>query len=519
MRRLALLGGLMLGGLTAALAPSAAQAARLQASVEAGPEAMVMVLALSEADTPEVSVEDQEVILRFSSGLEAVGLDALAPQAPDWISYVSAGFDSLLVRFARPVEVTTQADGRVVVLSARPVRLTGEAARADDERRSATLRDSLLRGRLLVEQGHLIKARRLVRGLVRDYPDSAEATAFLATIEQQLGRQRQALWLFNRSLDVNPGDPGVRQAQQRLLDGLIPRAWTDVTWTRVKNADSQVTTIVGADNLPLGRAVFGAAAETRAIDTPTVRRADGTIEPFHGRRSRVQGWVAAPLDPAWEGRVDLFAADGGVGAQGTLTRIGAVDDLDLIAEVQVPQWGYVEGLVDGGARDALRATYRRELTPETSLLLGLGGALYSLDGHAWSGGTLLAQGLLTHLMPLDGGTTLALDYGIDGEYVGFRDTAHDPNGDPFKPVPVVTRETHSLTATLTNVITRGVLGAVYAGYSLNRYGERGLQYGGRLELEPHHDARLELRAGRTATTTRGTGGRTDTLGARFTLLF
>ncbi|SOD98677.1 tetratricopeptide repeat protein [Caenispirillum bisanense] len=507
-----------LGLLPAAAAPAAA-AGRVLATLEAGRDQIIIVLALGEASDVTWEAGERELLLRFDGAVEVPGLDQLGPRAPEWLEYASAGFDTMLLRFARPVEAEVAADGRAVVIVARAATAAPPAGRDDEVRRAGALRDALLRARLLVEEGRVLEGRRLLRQLARDYPDSAETLAYLGVVEQSLDRRRHALWWFDQSLAVNADDPGVRAARRTLQDEFRPRAWVDVDRAQVQNADEQIIALTGFDNLPVGDVLLSGTLETRSIDTPSVLRPDGTLAPYSADRQRLRLTAALPLDPEWEASATLHLTTDGAGLTGTLTRLGPVDELTVLASLQEPFWGFVEGIVGGGVRDSLGMQYRLDLAPDTDLLVGLAGNLYGTDGNAWSGGTLAARAVLGHTVPLDPATSLRLEYGIDGEYVGFRDTRDDPNGVAFQPIPVTTRETHSAVATVTHIPAAGLALSGYVGYGHNRYGTGGLLYGLRLEAAPHDDLRIELRAGHAETTSRGTGGALDTVGGRLTLLF
>jgi len=148
-------------------------------------------------------------------------------------------------------------------------------------------------------------------------------------------------------------------------------------------------------------------------------------------------------------------------------------------EIQVhyrrPFWEFIESIVDAGTRDRLEASREQRLT---SKLNGwIIGALnrYRLDGgdHVASSGSLNAG--LDYVLakkPL-----LGLQYGFDGEYRSTIETRRDPSGIPYFPIPLYSREVHSLNLHLGADIGRRLHAEGFGGYSKDRLGGSGPLFG------------------------------------------
>ena len=125
-------------------------------------------LAIEGVRADEALVSNGEVVVYFSAPIDVQNVDALAETRADWIETIEYGYDSLVVRFAQDVEVSTEIDGGTVRIRAtrqdtatvRPLPGT-----ADPE----AIRLEYYRALVLIETGDVHKGRAiLVEQLRRD---------------------------------------------------------------------------------------------------------------------------------------------------------------------------------------------------------------------------------------------------------------------------------------------------------------------------------------------------------------
>lgn len=492
-----------------------------------GPATGALTLRLDwpKATTVEWSLSGTELVLRSSQPLGEGEFDSLVTGHPDWISAAARGYDSVLLVLARPATAEVVTRGAETTIRLTAIAVPPPAAEPPPPVTEADrLADDLLRARVYVDTGRLSEARPLLRGLFDRHPDNADVAALLATVEELTGRPDRAFALTARALDNralenrDAADPGLLRNRQRLRQSARPVLQAGLQLVDVRNGDIQHQYTVDLAPVRVGDVTLSLGAESRFVASNSYTNRQGDAVPFRQRLDRLTAEASVPLEieglsGVTHGLVSVDGVrDGAVGLGVGLERRWTGETLTLRAYYNQPQWDAIEMLAENGTRDRLAMTWERTLSDTVTLTLGASGNAYSLEDDSGLVKTVGVQAGLSYRVPLPLPLgTLSLDYGIDGEYVGEAEKRLDPAGNPFRPLGVTTRETHTGLATWTFDWRSGLSTAVYGGYSLDRYNADGPQVGARMQVPVGPDLAVTAGAQRTMVDSRGAGRATDTL--------
>ncbi|MBB4285988.1 tetratricopeptide repeat protein [Roseospira goensis] len=526
---------------TAATAPLLAQADVDAGGGGGGPAGRVTVLRGDDETRVDLrfprpvtvtwTYENRDLVLRLDQPVGRLDVADLPARAPDVIAGAQAGYDSVLIETVTPRVVAVTSDGaQVTVRFGPPTVATGAAGGGDAQAApdgaatasaAALRRAAILRARAQVESGDLEAARASLQDLLAQAPDNAEILALLGSVEERLNRPRRALAFYERALAQTPDDRFLHQDRRRLARQVQPGVEVGFSVIQVEDGETQVVVPVTAGPLFWRDVKITTGLETRLVDAPDARRTDGRIEDFSDTLNRLDVDAAFPVT----GRL-LGPVLGRVGLSGTRRgtvglELGASADtpigrLAATLALHEPYWGFVEALVGDGWRDRVAVTATHELTPDTILRAGAGYNRYGLGGDSYEVLTETATATLgvTQVLVRRYGAW-AIEYTMDAEYALSR--AEKPirglPGAVFEPIPIETRENHTVLATWNKTWPEATEASAYAGYTLDRFGDNGVVFGGRVAVPLTERIDITGEAARSMVNTTSTsGGVTDRFG-------
>jgi tetratricopeptide (TPR) repeat protein len=473
------------------------------------------------------AIEGEAVVMTVDRPIDAAAVADLAAMVPGWIA--AADLDGQRIRLtpaagrvasaaplSRGVEVTLTRRSAAV---AAPAAATPEpqlastepgqwsdasqpAASEDAEAAAVGRRLRLTKARLLMETGQPAAAKRELVQLLSEVPDSVEIMAALASAETQLGGWRRATALYDRALGLNPEDPTLERAHADLRREHGPRVRLDLDHRRVRDGDRQTLAKLSGE-AHAGLSTLGFAFESNKIEAPLVRRLDGAVEDFKGRRVRGEAYVAVDHDGGGATRFSLLGGNGVLGAAIRHTTPFADGALRAALVVQEPYWDAIDGLVNEARSDRVQARYERLLGDDWRVAGGLAIGRYGVSEHS-DVGRFVAPSFELAKTVYQGPPSVTLAYGLDAEYLGGTRSTVDAFGREYPLLSVVSREVHSATVGLSGVAGTALRYNVFGGYAYDRLNANGPFFGADIAYEPLPNFEIGVAASHSLTAARGT---------------
>ncbi|MSP49210.1 MAG: hypothetical protein EXQ95_07770 [Alphaproteobacteria bacterium] len=410
---------------------------------------------------------------------------------------------------ARPDPIVRQL-GAITIVPARGEVAQAVPAPVDAETAAAARRLRLTKARLMMETGAAQDAKAELEALLAEVPSSVEVMAALASVETQLGGWRRAVGLYDRALGLNPDDPSLVRAKAELLREYGPRVRFDVDHRKVKKADRQIVARLSGEALA-GTSVVGFAVEGNDLNAPVVRRLDGTLGSFDGKRFRGEGYTSIEHETGGLTRLSLIGGTGTVGAAVRHTRPLAEGTVRLGLILHDPYWDVVDGLVSQARTDRAQIGYERIIGTGWRVAGRLAAGRYGVDGRS-DVAHFVGPGFELAYTVVQGPPSLTLAYGVDAEYLASRKTAVDSFGLEYPLLSVVSREVHSGTAGLSGNLAQDVRYNVYSGYAYDRLNANGPFFGADLAFEPYTSLELGMVVSHSLTASRGTDATVTRIG-------
>lgn len=405
-------------------------------------------------------IDGQELVIRFARPIAPEGVEQAALGFPEWIETIEYGYDSLVVRFGPSVRFSAEATDRGVTVAADrpdPEPSPSASAAADPQR----IRLNYYRALTLIESGAVAEGRALLVGLLRADPRNIEVILLTARAEEQLGRPRRAVALYDRALALDPRLPFAIRDRQRLARDLADTARISTRYQDVENGETQIITILDGRLFSARGPTLSFSLENRFMEAGTLTRPDGSTGSFEGDRQRGTLTLTAPREGDFLTSASLYASNDVAG-------VGAALDIDrgdsrygFEARWSEPDYNFVEGIVYGGARDRIAADWQWLL--DETYEVSAGGTLnrYSLDGDHAGAGVGLTFGVRRYLP--EWWALSSVGYQFDAEYIL---NAQDNPATGDDRLPLSSREGHTVDATAERRIgdyarVQGLVGYTY----------------------------------------------------------
>lgn len=484
---------LMLAALAAAALLASAPPARAEVPVavdDATPSDNSLTVTVTAGQVRHLDVNGPEVFVRYARAIDPAALEAFAKRRADWLETVEYGYDSMVLRFLPDLTVTAaEADGSVRIAVTRPDASSGAAAAGPVDPQLVRL--EYYRALTLMETGAVRQGRAILAEQHRLDPRNVEVLLLLAQAEERLGRPERAIELLDRALELDPDLPQAIRDKTRLHRETADQARLSFRDQSVEKADTQqITVLDGRYGLWPGTA-FEYRLETRQIQIDEARRADGRLAAFDGSRQFGTFRFAQRPDAGPGFGVSLFASNDTVGAG-----LEVSDDLgptEWKAEIAVnqPEKAYVEGLIEGADRDRVGVSVKHSGDEQLNLSGGLALNRYATAGdYAGTGVEITAEARRVIYAPWP---FLSVGYRLDAEYFTQTETATASDGTTFEPLPLASREAHTVDAGVEGYLTDYLRARAVGGYTIDRLNGHGPSAELELTYEPLPD--LEVTAG------------------------
>ncbi len=442
-----------------------------------------------------VEAKGNDVLIRFDRPLGDAPVAGITSDLKAWVDGVSTGYDTLLLQGRPGVRITVAIEGAQLNIDLTSPRkdqpvADSEADTETDQGNPVRLRLVLLEARLMLAVGAQDSASRLLEEAARRYPDNPRVLAAQAELENQAGRWRKALALYDRALMLHPRDEDLVLARKGIARDRAPFLKLDAEQVRIGSDERQYSSRLSGQHPVAEGLALGFSFEVRRTDAKGVRRTDGRILDFDGTRKRGELFVVRDLLDGRRLRGALFLGQGiaGVGAAYAVPDFRGETQFEV--EFNRPSWDFIEGFVGQGVRHQIGVLREHRFTTRLSGQAAAFARSYGIDGDSNVASSLALDGGLQYLI-LPESPSLTVGYRFDAEYRRAIETRLGPAGAAYNPIPLVSREIHALEASAAYELTDGWRASAYAGYGLDRFAEGGF-FGG-VEVALIGDAPLEVR--------------------------
>jgi len=381
----------------------------------------------------------------------------------------------------------------LIALSSHPL-----WAEPNDQDTSA-LRLSLDKVSLYAETGKMDQAFALLDKLKAQYPNNPLVLQEEADLNLRQGNRGAGFAALNQALTLDPGNEDIidRQRSAMLEQGSFAAA--GYLFRQSKQANEQLTDLAGQAALSPS-----ITAELKVDDDHLHTRlpftaVNGTAENFSSDRQRATATIGKIYTSGDESSASLYAGNDSVGGGASYRLWDHYGATLLQANVNRPDWDYVETVVENGTKDNIRIERKQIFSSNWQATLGGGYNHYNLQ-HDWNVASAAAWDLnvgynTPYAFSSDNKITLGLDYDVSAEYFTHMDRRF-ANGIDYKPLDANSYEIHSLNATAHKDFSSQWYAEAFGGYSIDRLGGNGPSFGGVLEYMPLTHLGAELRASR-----------------------
>lgn len=443
-------------------------------------------------------IDGREVVVRFAAPIRPERIEETVEDNPTWIETIEYGYDSLVVRFAPSVETLIELDaGGLTIFANRPAngQAPVEAAGADPQR----IRLDYYRALALIESGAVADGRALLVQLQRANPRNIEVMLLLARAEEQMGRPRRAVMRYDQALALDPNLPGAIRDRQRLARDLADTARITTRYQDVENGETQIITAIDGTLSSDEGLTFGYMLENRAMEAGTVTRRDGSVERFEGDRQRGSLTLTPPRTGDLQVAGSLYASNHVAGAGVELDLDHGNRAIGVEARWSEPTFNFVEGIVDGGARDRIATDWQRTYGDVYAVSAGSALNRYTLEGdHAGSGAEITLE--VRRLLP-EHWLLSTVGYRLDAEYIL---NAQDNPATGADLLPLSSREGHTIDVTAERALGDYIRAQGFVGYTYDRLNGGGPLAEVNLIYEPLVDLEISTTLGTSLTESRGT---------------
>ena len=440
------------------------------------------------------SEQVSDLLIRFDRPLGDMQVAAITSELRGWVDGVRTGYDTLLLEARKGVQFAVTMDGTQLNIDLTSTRGGQPAADSETITRAAQenpvrLQLAFLKTRLLLAVGAQETASRLLQAEARRYPNNPRVMAALADVENQAGRWRKALELYDRALMLRPWDEDIILARRSIARDHAPYLKQEAEYVRSGSDRRYGLRLSGQTSVTKGVGL-GFAYEARRTEARNVRRSDGRILDFDGSRMRGELFAVGNLINGRRLQGSLFFGEETIGVGVALALPDFLGTTHFEAELNRPSWEFNEGFVDRGVRNQIGLLRDLRLTPRLSAQAAAFTRTYGVSGDNSVARSFALEGGVRYLV-LPESPNLTIGYRFDAEYRRSVDIRFDQTGAAFKPIPLVSREVHALEVTADFNLTNNWGASTYAGFGVDRFSDSGF-FGG-VEVAHIGDGPLEAR--------------------------
>jgi tetratricopeptide (TPR) repeat protein len=371
---------------------------------------------------------------------------------------------------------------------------TPSIPRRTDADPGAARRVDLLRVQWLTYHGRYARTSDLLTDLAWRFPRDPDVLLARGRFDADRGRPASA----DRDLQMARLEAPDREDIATLIDDAerarSPRAGVQLEARSVGNAwdERMERASIVAEARPHVPVAF--LLDRLHVSAPAVRYDDGRTAALEASPTRFEATSTLPLWPGVSVTPTLMGTDRGAGLGITVTRHDLRGASTVIAERGRPYWEFLEAVASDGRRDRVGVQRQWRFRADTAAWALVDLNTYRLASGHRAATAALGLGMIHTIR--QGQPTLTLQYGLDKEHRRNGTVATTPEGVPFAPVPLASREVHLFGAIARFNALRIWEAEATGGYTFDRLGGRGTFMSARLTPRPTAAAGIALWAER-----------------------
>ncbi len=417
------------------------------------------------------------ICIEFNQAIDSPDLQDIQEKLSFLLKGVFSGYHTLELVPQRQIDIRAVSSGCVFTLELIPCLNTSK-----EEKRLLQIATA----RLLVEERCFRAATCVLSELKKEYPEDENVLILLASLDGLLPKWQEEWRILKGLHERYPDDEDIYDLMyatysphssylllERQLQKTVGLAIVQVN---IAQAEAMVWNTVH-NTLYLG-------TQWQLWDGHfnSIVNSQGNYVRFQGYRNQAAIYLRHDWSSGSELTGYFYAQKETVGAGlKAMTLWPAIQgNFFMLATWHRPYWALFETMAYQGREDLLYAGVNSEPTRYIDWEASLGTHRVGITGTSTAFTSVLANAEIFYYCTV-GNPKVALNYGLDAEYVLHDITKTGVNGQPFNPVPYVSFEEHSFRAYFFYTWRKNWFFKLYGGETLNRLGLNAGTYGGSLK--------------------------------------
>ena len=347
-------------------------------------------------------------------------------------------------------------------------------AQADE----ADLQLRLVETRIMFEDSREQEALELFEQLHSKYPDNAGLLAARSSFEYQINRFKKAYDYINKALEIDPDNQDLQQLYREIIKNHQSFFFAEYIFeTRTGSIDQDLSLLQFEQQIKPFKN-WGIKLQASDFSAANLQRLNGVQSQTSVFQPQAELYLKKHYDNGDYTKGDIYIARDVVGL-GTEYAFWYIKGFNsIILEYKKPNRDFIEGIADRGSRNkiGLKNSYRfssrlaseaeiayhqYNLSTEDNLADSLSfdaSVFYNLRPH-------------NNIVELFGDhANLIIGYNLDAEYKNSVEERIGDNGNLFAPLPLTTREVHSVSLIASKYLLPKLYGRGSVGYAKDRFG-------------------------------------------------
>ncbi|MDH5393521.1 MAG: hypothetical protein OEY11_10075 [Gammaproteobacteria bacterium] len=431
----------------------------------------------------------QTQVIEFDHALDLPELQPAFKKLSAWLQTLSASYDAMLLRLQPGVTVALTVNDNSLHILLKSDREKHSPVRAPAKSSLALERVAAF---LKMESGQPSVAAADLRALIEHYPKQAQLLLDMASVEQRLGRWREALALYERAEVLMPYSSIIKQSKASLLREYGSRLGTEVIYSTVGSQDTQYITTLQARKLMTNGYVWSLDYQRRdAKEEFDIRHSSGEIKAFEGERHHLSLGLESALNSGQQ-ILSVFAGAKEPGLGWAYLHAGDYGQSAIEVAWTQPWYEIPEALVGYGYQHRLALSHTKIFWRQFSLSSDISFNRYGLEGVDDAAKSNRLQ-LYSRYWFVKPGSGFSFGYALDWEDVFYHAEREDAMANVFMPLPLASRELQVMDWGWNNRLMNKLLLAVQLGYEYERKRETSAPFG-RITLNYQPDSGFEASA-------------------------